>query len=73
MAKGFVHTVYKNDNWLNELEEGPALSGSYATKEDAVAAGRDRAKSDRTEHVIHKQNGEIEDRSSYGNDPVGRG
>jgi len=38
MAKGFVHTVYKNDQWLNELEEGAEFGGTHATKEAAVAA-----------------------------------
>ena len=73
MAKGFVHTVYKNETWINELEEGNKLPGTYATKEQAVAAGRDKAKSGKTEHVIHKQDGKIEGRSSYGSDPSGRG
>lgn len=73
MAKGFVHTVYKNDTWLNELEEGEALSGTYATKEEAVEAGRERAQRDKTEHVIHKMDGEFEERNSYGNDSRGGG
>ena len=73
MAKGFVHTVYKNERWINELEGGAELPGSYATKEEAVAAGRERAKSDMTEHLIHKQNGQIGDRSSYGHGPGGQG
>jgi hypothetical protein len=55
VAKGFVHTVYKRETWLNEIEEGQELSGSYATKDEAVSAGRTRAKSDKTEHVIHNQ------------------
>jgi hypothetical protein len=29
--------------------------------------------SDKTEHVIHNQDGEFEERPSYGNDPRGRG
>lgn len=72
MADGFVHTVHKDGQWLNELEGGSAFGGSYATKEDAVAAGRARAQQDNTEHVIHNQDGTIGDRSSYGNDPASR-
>jgi hypothetical protein len=71
VAQGFVHTVYKGETWLNELEEGEELSGTYPTKEQAVAAGRERAKRDKTEHVIHKMDGEFEERNSYGNDPRG--
>ena len=73
MAKGFVHTVYKHETWLNELEEGEELAGTYATKEEAAAAGRERAIRDKTEHVIHKQHGEFGERNSYGNDPRGGG
>ena len=54
MAKGFVHTFYKREAWLNEIEEGEELPGTYATKEDAVAAGCERAIRDKTEHVIHR-------------------
>lgn len=37
MADGFVHTVYKNDEWVVEIE-GNGDVGSHATKEDAVRA-----------------------------------
>ena len=72
MAKGFIHTVYKNDQWTNELEEGNAFGGNHDTKEAAASAGRSQAQQDKTEHVIHNQNGSIEERNSYGNDPAGR-
>lgn len=72
MAKGFIHTVYKSEQWINEVEEGSAFGGSHATKEAAVAAGRARAQQDKTEHVIHTQDGMIGERNSYGNDPAGR-
>ena len=72
MANGFVHTVYKNDQWVNEIEGGSVLDGSHSTKEDAVAAGRARAKEDGTEHVIHNQDGTISERNSYAHDPASR-
>ena len=72
MAKGFIHTVYKGGQWINEVEEGDEVAGVHATKEDAVEAGRARARQDQTEHVIHNQDGTIGERSSYGNDPADR-
>jgi hypothetical protein len=72
MAKGFVHTVYKNNEWINELEEGDQFGAAHATKEEAVSAGLRRAQDDQTEHVIHNQDGEISERSSYGTDPENR-
>jgi len=72
MAEGFIHTVFKDGQWVNEVEGGETIGGVHATKEEAVSSGRARAEQDRTEHVIHNQDGTIADRSSYGNDPARR-
>jgi hypothetical protein len=75
MADGFVHTVYRDGNWVNEVEgaaDDRALPGNHDTKETAVAAGRAAAISRQTEHVIHNQDGTIGERNSYGNDPPDR-
>jgi Uncharacterized protein conserved in bacteria (DUF2188) len=72
MAKGFIHTVYKGEQWINEVEEGSEFGGAHPTKDAAVAAGRARAQQDGTEHVIHNQDGTISERNSHGGDPVSR-
>ncbi len=72
MADGFIRTVHKGGQWVNEVEGGTEFGGSYANKDEAVAAGRGRAKQDKTEHVIHNQDGTISERNSYGNDPASR-
>jgi ketosteroid isomerase-like protein len=72
MAKGFIHTVYKGGQWVNEVEDGEEIGGVHATKEEAVRSGRARAHQDTTEHVIHNQDGSISERNSYGRDPAGR-
>ena len=72
MADGFIHTVWKDGEWQNEVEGGDRIPGDYATKDEAVEAGRSRAFADGTEHVIHNQDGTISERNSYGNDPVHR-
>jgi hypothetical protein len=69
VAKGFIHTVWKSERWINEVEEGDEFGGPHATKDAAVEAGRARAKADKTEHVVHNQDGTISERNSYGNDP----
>lgn len=68
MARGWIHTVHKNGQWVNEEEGGGTLS-RHTTKDAAVAAGRDEARRRRTEHVIHRMDGTIEERNSYGSDP----
>ena len=70
MAKGFIHTVYKDEQWVNEVEEGDSIGGVHMTKEEAVEVGRARARQDQTEHVIHNQDGTISERNSHGNDPA---
>ena len=69
MARGWIHTVYRDDRWVNEVEDGERASSAHDTKEEAVARGRELAMNRKTEHVIHNQDGSISERNSYGNDP----
>jgi hypothetical protein len=71
MATGFIHTVYKDGEWINEVEDGDVrrVPGRFATRDEAVAAGRTRAMADETEHVIHNMDGTVHERTSYSNDP----
>ena len=72
MAGGCVHTIYKREGWVNELEGEGELPGKYATRGAAISIGREEAIDRQTEHVIHNQDGTISLRSSYGNDPASR-
>lgn len=73
MAQGFVHTAHAQGQWQNSLEaENGTVLGNYETKAEAVAAGRAEAKRQQTEHVIHREDGSIEERNSYGGDPAHR-
>jgi hypothetical protein len=68
MARGWIHTVHRDGQWVNEVEEGEVLS-RHTTKEEAVEAGRQAAIQRKTEHVIHNMDGTIAERNSYGSDP----
>jgi hypothetical protein len=68
----FIHTVYKNDHWVNEFESGTQVGGFHATKEEAVSVGRAAAQYDKSEHVIHNQDGTISERNSYGSGSASR-
>jgi Uncharacterized protein conserved in bacteria (DUF2188) len=72
VAEGFIHTVYRDSQWLNEVEGKGPIRGKFATKAEAQDAGRKRAKRDKTEHVIHNRDGKIRGRNSYGADPARR-
>ena len=68
MAKKEVHTVKTPAGWANKLPGGKVLS-NHRKKETAQAAGRREAIKRKAEHVIHKVDGTIGQKNSYGNDP----
>ena len=63
-----VHTVPHGDGWANRREGSDRVSKSFDTKNEAQDAGRDTARREHTEHVIHKRDGTIGEKNSYGND-----
>ncbi|MCM3155016.1 DUF2188 domain-containing protein [Priestia megaterium] len=63
-----VHTVpNKAGGWDNK--QGGKTISHHRTKARAEDQGRQEAKKDKTEHRIHKRNGQIGQSNSYGNDP----
>ena len=67
---GGVHTVPAPEGetgWRNKVD-GDVVS-RHKTKETAVAAGRAIARKLRVEHSIHRADGAITEKNSYGNDP----
>lgn len=70
MPKGDVETYHADGEWKNRIEgETTNTGGAYATKDEAVRAGRDEARRRSTEHIIRNLDGTISERNSYGNDP----
>jgi hypothetical protein len=45
------------------------VSKVFDTKREAQEAGRDTARREQVEHVIHRQNGTIGEKNSYEPDP----
>jgi hypothetical protein len=68
MAKKEVHTVPTDKGWANKLPGGKVLS-NHKRKDTAQAAGRKQAIQREAEHLIHKKDGTIGQKNSYGNDP----
>jgi len=66
-----IHTTFNNQagNWRNVTEGTTRPSKTYATKQEAQAAGREMAINRHVEHLIHNKDGEIGARNSYGHDP----
>ncbi len=63
-----VHIVPHSDGWAVKIEGNDRATSVHRTQEQAINAGRDRARRDETEILIHGENGRIRDRDSYGND-----
>jgi hypothetical protein len=66
-SKKPVHTVPNGKGWANK-QNGKTIS-THHTKANAETEGRRQAKRSEAEHVIHKSNGQIGEKNSYGNDP----
>jgi hypothetical protein len=70
MARGQdVHTVPASvgAGWWNK--RGKRVISRHRTKEDAVTSGREAARRLKVEHTIHRADGVITEKNSYGNDP----
>ncbi len=64
------HSHGADPGWVGQPPRGgKRASSTHDTKAEAQAAGRAAAKKDGVEHLIHKKDGTIGDRNSYGNDP----
>jgi hypothetical protein len=68
-SKPAVHTVPNGAKWTNKREGASRGGSNYDTKAEAQAAGRRTAMRDEVEHLIHKKDGTIGERNSYGTDP----
>lgn len=64
-----VHIVPHNDGWAVKIEGNDRASSVHPTQREAEQAGRDRARRDHVEILIHGEDGRIRDRDSYGHDP----
>lgn len=65
-----VHVVpHPDGGWATRSEGADRVGGRHETQRDAIDAGRDQARRNRSELVIHGKDGQIRDKDSYGNDP----
>jgi Uncharacterized protein conserved in bacteria (DUF2188) len=66
---GDIETYHQDGKWRKKVEGEPGSESTHDTKEEAVSAGRDMARSRKVEHIIKNMDGTIAERSSYGHDP----
>ncbi len=65
MSKGDIHTVPSGDGWANEREGQDRAISKHPTKDEAEKAGREVARGDKVEHLIHNKDGTISERHTY--------
>jgi hypothetical protein len=64
------HVVPNTDGgWDVKKENSKRASSHHETQDQAVEAGKNLAHKTNGELVIHRPNGQIRDKDSYGNDP----
>jgi Uncharacterized protein conserved in bacteria (DUF2188) len=65
-SRGDVHVLPSENGWSVEVEGPPHTRSTHPTQAAAVKAGRDIARKNGAELLIHRKDGEIRDRRAYG-------
>ena len=68
MAKKNVHVVPSGNGWAVKTEGTAKPLSNHRTQQAASDAGRKVAQQRQGELVIHRPNGQIRDKDSFGND-----
>ena len=63
------HAVPHDDAWAVQGAGNQRVTSVHRTQAEAIEAGREIARNQRSELLIHRPNGQIRERYSYGNDP----
>lgn len=69
MSKGNIHITPKGNSWVAKRERADTPLSTHRTQGAAEIAARPIAKRDGVELVIHRPNGQIRDKDSFGPDP----
>ena len=68
-----VHVVPSGRKWAVKPEGAASARSTHLTQRAAEEAGRKIARQNESEVGIHRPNGQIRDKDSYGKDPARRG
>lgn len=69
MSKPNQHVVPHQGDWAVRGEGNIRVTSVHPTQSSAYEVAREIAKNNRSEVVIHRPNGVIRDKDSFGNDP----
>lgn len=63
------HVVPHDNGWAVKPEGGERASSVHENQEEAVERATELARNQKSEVLVHGQDGTIRSRNSYGNDP----
>jgi hypothetical protein len=63
--KPAIHTIRVTDGWAIEIEGEQRLGRLFPTEHEAVVAGRLLARRDKTQHIVHREDGTISERQHF--------
>ena len=69
MGKRNQHVVPHADGWAVKPAGGNRASSVHDTQREAIDRGREIARNEGTELLIHGRDGQIREKDSHGNDP----
>ena len=69
MSKSRQHVVPNGKNWAVKTENSLRATKIVETQSEAIEIAKEIAKNQKAELFIHRRNGQIRERNSYGNDP----
>lgn len=69
MNKKNQHVVPHGNDWAVKGAGNQKATRVVSTQAKAIELAKEKAKKQKTELVIHRPNGRIRDKDSYGNDP----
>jgi hypothetical protein len=64
-----VHVTPREDGWAVMREGNERASSVHRTQKEAEKKGRQTARNDKTEFLLHNKQGQVRERDSYGPDP----
>ena len=70
MARKNIHVVPSGNKWAVKQEGVAKPVSTHLTQRTASDAGRRIAQRNQVEIVVHRPNGQIRDKDSFGNDPM---
>ncbi len=69
MTKKNQHVVPHGDDWAVKGAGNSKATSIHPTQAEAINRGKEIAQNQKSELLIHGQNGRIREKNSYGNDP----